>query len=183
MVVRLCLSYALAVLMMFCLISPPVYAEDVSGESPEASLSVEFAPEDGLSPVERMLNSRKESKRLEGAKFKIAKPFLKRTPMGAIVDEISMMIICPTEDDGPEAVAMTTQTLKSYILVKEIDDEMSQMAIYVDKPRGDRFSEIVIINTRPEPAIMLFSGDFTVQSLIKVGELSEQQRKHLKKNK
>ena len=30
---------------------------------------------------------------------------------------------------------------------------------------------------------MLFVGDFTVESLRKVGEVSEQQRKHLKKNK
>ena len=168
MIVRPCLSYALAVLMMLCLVSPSVHAASGSGE---------------FSPVESMLNSRRDSKRLEGTKFKIAKPFLKRTPMGAVVDEISMMIICSTEDDGAETVAITAETLKSYLLVKEIDDEMSEMAIYVDKPQGDRFSEIVIVNTRPEPSIMLFSGDFTVQSLIKVGELSEQQRKHLKKNK
>ena len=168
MIVRPCLSYALAVLMMLCLVSPSVHAASGSGE---------------FSPVESMLNSRRDSKRLEGTKFKIAKPFLRRTPMGAIVDEISMMIICSTEDDGADDVKRTNDALKDYILVKEIDDELSLMAIYVDKPQGDRFSEIVIVNTRPEPSIMLFSGDFTVQSLIKVGELSEQQRKNLKKNK
>ena len=138
---------------------------------------------DGLSPVERMLNSCKESKRLEGAKFRIAKPFLRRTPMGAIVDEIHMMIICPTDDDGQMVKNRAYEALKDYLLVEEIDDELSQMAIYVDKPENDRFNEIVIINSRPEPSIMLFSGDFTVQSLIKVGELSRQQRKNLKKNK
>jgi hypothetical protein len=57
------------------------------------------------------------------------------------------------------------------------------MDIYIDTPKGDKFSEIVLYNTRPEASIILFVGDFTVESLIKVGEASEEERKHLKKNK
>jgi hypothetical protein len=147
------------------------------------SIDIAWAGSGEVSPVERMLNSRNESKRLEVAKFRIAKPFLKRTPMGVISDEIDMMIICSTEDDTPEMALKTAEALKSYILVREIDDERSKMAIYVDKPQGESFKEIVIVNSRPEHSLILFSGDFTVQSLIKVGEISEQERKHLKKNK
>ena len=147
------------------------------------SIGIAWAGSGEVSPVECMLNSRNESKRLEGAKFRIAKPFLKRTPMGVIADEIDMMIICPTEDDTPDMAQKTAEALKGYVLVKEIDDEKSEMAIYVDKPQGERFREIVIVNARPEHSVLLFSGDFTVQSLIKVGEISEQERKHLKKNK
>ena len=136
------------------------------------------------SPVVQMLDSQKESKKLDGTKLKIAKPFIKRTPMGVIIDEIDMMIICPI-DEKKETDAVLTQAkqvLKNYILVKEIDDELSKMAIYIDNPQGDNFSEIIICNSRPENSIMLFSGKFTVESLMKVGEVSEQQRKHLKKN-
>ena len=165
--VRLYLSYILAGVLALGVAVHTAYADG----------------DDGLSPVEQMLNSRKESKRLEGAKFRIAKPFLRRTPMGAIVDEIHMMIICSTEDDTPDMALKTAEALKSYILVKEIDDERSKMAVYVDKPQGESFKEIVIVNSRPEHSLILFSGDFTVQSLIKVGEISEQERKHLKKNK
>ena len=143
-------------------------------------------PED-TSPAVQMLEAQKDSKRLDGAKFKVAKPFIKRTPMGVIIDEIEMMIICPLENNSSKAEdllpAEAKEMLKKYILVKEIDDERSTMAIYIDNPKGNNFSEIVIYNKRPDASIMLFVGDFTVESLIKVGEVSEQQRKHLKKNK
>ena len=134
-----------------------------------------------------MLDSKKESKKLEGGMFKIAKPFIKRTPMGAILDEITMMVICPLDleggKDGGHLAEEAKRVLKSYNLVQEIDDEMSTMTIYIDTPKEDKFSEIILYHTRPDPAIMLFVGNFTVDSLIRVGELSEQQRKHLKKNK
>ena len=139
---------------------------------------------DGDSPAVQMLDSQKDSKRLDGTKLKIARPFLKRTPMGVIIDEIDMMILCPLDDnkENSEILAQAGKILKRYILIREIDDERSKMAIYIDPPQGDNFSEIIICNFRPENSIMLFSGNFTVESLIKVGEVSEQQRKHLKKN-
>ena len=140
---------------------------------------------EGNSPAAQMLEAQKDSKILDGTKLKIARPFIKRTPMGVILDEIDMMIICPLEKNGgnpqdllsDEAKAM----LKNYILVREIDDEKSRMTIYIDNPAGENFSEIVIFNARPDASLMLFSGRFTVESLVKVGEVSEQQRKNLKK--
>lgn len=142
---------------------------------------------EGDSPVAVMLDSNKETKTLDGAKLKIARPFLKRTPMGVILDEINMLAICPLELDPQEDSFHFTveaqKVLKGYNLVREIDDEKSTMTIYIDTPQNDRFSEIVLYNTKPEASIMLFVGDFTVESLIKVGEVSEQQRKNLKKNK
>ena len=140
---------------------------------------------EGDSPAIQMLDSKKEAKILDGTKLKIARPFLKRTPMGVIIDEIEMMIICPLENDtqnGARLVKEAQAVLKRYNLVREIDDERSKMDIYIDTPEDDKFSEIILYHTRPEPYIMLFVGNFTVESLIKVGEMSEQQRKHLKKN-
>ena len=139
------------------------------------------------SRVLEVLDSYKEAKKLDGAKLKIARPFLKRTPMGVIVDEINMLVICPMDTTGVKkdhiSADKALKTLKEYKLVREIDDEMSTMTIYIDTPQDNRFSEIVLYNTRPEASVMLFMGDFTVESLIKVGEASEQERKHLKKNK
>ena len=142
---------------------------------------------EGDSPVVVILDSNKETKTLDGAKLKIARPFLKRTPMGVILDEINMLAICPLELDPQKDDFKFTKeaekVLKEYNMVREIDDEMSTMAIYIDTPHNDSFSEIILYNTRPEASLMLFVGDFTVESLIKVGEASEQMRKHLKKNK
>ena len=139
------------------------------------------------SPVAMILETNKDAKTLDGAKLRIAKPFLKRTPMGVILDEINMMVICPLEldpqDDNFSFAIKAKDVLKGYNMVREIDDEKSTMTIYIDTPENNRFSEIVLYNTKPQGSIMLFVGDFTVESLIKVGEESEQQRKNLKKNK
>lgn len=146
-----------------------------------------FAEEKWDSPVMGMVESYKEAKKLDGTKLKIARPFIKRTPMGVILDEINMLVICPMDITGEKEDYIPAdealQTLKGYNLVREIDDEKSTMTIYIDTPRNDRFSEIILYNTKPEASIMLFVGDFTVESLIRVGEASEQERKHLKKNK
>lgn len=143
--------------------------------------------QEGDSRVLEALDSYKEAKILDGTKLRIARPFLKRTPMGVIVDEISMLVICPMDTTGTQKdhipAEKAIQILKEYNLVREIDDEKSTMTIYIDTPQDDRFSEIVLYNTKPEASVMLFMGDFTVESLIKVGEASEQERRHLKKNK
>ena len=163
------LLHIAAALLLLC---PPLHASETC---------------EGDSPVAVMLDSNKETKTLDGTKLKIARPFLKRTPMGVILDEINMLAICPLELDPEKDDFKFTKeaekALKAYNLVREIDDEKSTMTIYIDTPQDNRFSEIVLYNTKPEASIMLFVGDFTVESLIKVGEASEQQRKYLKKNK
>ena len=52
-----------------------------------------FAGQEEESHVLDVLDSYKETKKLDGTKLKIARPFLKRTPMGVIVDEINMLDI------------------------------------------------------------------------------------------
>ena len=149
------------------------------------SLYASSSPE-AYSPAAKMLSSHKEAKILDGPKLKIAKPFLKRTPMGIIMDEIHMMIICPMDLESKDAHSLKREAqkvLQKYNLVQQIDDEKSTMDIYIDTPDGERFSEIILYNIKPEASIMLFMGDFTVESLIKVGEASEQERMHLKKNR
>ena len=69
------------------------------------------------------------------------------------------------------------------MLAHEIDDELSHMLIYVDDVKDNRFSEIILYITSPDKSILLFKGDFTVESLKKVGELSEQDRKRRIKEK
>ena len=146
-----------------------------------------FAGQEEESHVLDVLDSYKETKKLDGTKLKIARPFLKRTPMGVIVDEINMLVICPMDTTGANedqiSAVKAVQSLKGYTMVREIDDEKSTMTIYIDTPQDNRFSEIILYNTKPEASIMLFKGDFTVESLIKDGEASKQERKHLKKNK
>ena len=97
-----------------------------------------------------------------------------------------MMIICPMDLESKDAHSLKREAqkvLQKYNLVQQIDDEKSTMDIYIDTPDGERFSEIILYNIKPEASIMLFMGDFTVESLIKVGEASEQERMHLKKNR
>ena len=138
------------------------------------------------SPAMQVLKSQKNSRILSGTKLKIARPFIKKTPMGVILDDITTLVICNLENPSGSHADMLPQDaremLKGYMPVREIDDERSRMSIYINEPQGNRFTEIVIYNSRPDASMMLFVGEFTEESLRKVGEASEEERKHLKKN-
>ena len=130
------------------------------------------------SPAVKVLESGRKTKRLEGSSLKIARPILKKTPISAIMDNIEMLMICPLDSkDSDELTTRAEKMLKRYMLVREIDDELSHMFIYIDTPQKDRFTELILYTKSPDTKIMLFEGDFTVEDLMKVGELSVQDRK------
>lgn len=129
------------------------------------------------SPAVQMLDSYRSARKFEGAKMKIAKPFLKKTPMSVLMDDIDMMVICPMENADDLFTENVERMLNNYSKVSEINDDSYQMYIYIDELHGNHFSELILYITRSDRSIMVFDGDFTVESLMKVGELSEQQRK------
>lgn len=139
------------------------------------------------SPAIQTLGSLKDAKKLEGAMLKLARPIIKKTPMSVVMDNIETMVICDMGKEGkevdPELKAIVENVLKHYSKVDEIDDEMYHMLIYIDEPEGDRFSEIILYTTRKDKSVMVFKGDFTIDSLKKVGELSDQQRELRKRGR
>jgi hypothetical protein len=131
----------------------------------------------GDSPAVKVLESGRKSKKLEGTSLRVARPILKKTPISVILDDIEMMIICPLDKESSELTAKAERMLKSYTMVREINDEISHVFIYIDTPANEKFSELILYTESPETNIMLFEGNFTVDDLIKVGELSVQDRK------
>lgn len=135
----------------------------------------------------KVIESGKKTRRLEGATLKIARPILKKTPMVAVMDDIEMMMPCPigkiSKKDHGEFAGKVDKVLKDFMLVKEINDELSHMLIYVDGLEGDRFNELILYIVSPDQTLLYFRGDFTVDGLMKVGELSEQDRKRRIRNK
>ena len=129
------------------------------------------------SPAVKVLETSKKTKRLEGSTLKMARPILKKTPISVIMDNIEMMMICPLEKNGADLTAKAEKMLRNYTMVREINDELSHIYIYIDRPSNDRFSELILYTESPEAKIMLFEGDFTIEGLIQVGELSVQDRK------
>ena len=132
------------------------------------------------SPAVQTLETCRDAKTYEGAMLKLAKPFLKKTPMGFLTDKIESIRICPIDKNGKEDEAVLTakieKMLKHYSNVNEINDDSYHMLIYIDEVKGDSFSEIILYTTSSEKSVMVFNGDFTVESLKKVGEISDQQR-------
>ena len=139
------------------------------------------------SKAAKVIESGKKTRRLEGATLKIARPILKNTPMVAVMDDIEMMMHCPigkiSRKDNGEFAGKVDEVLKDFMLVKEIDDELSHMLIYVSGVEGDRFNELILYIVSPDQTLLYFRGDFTEEGLMKVGELSEQDRKRRIKNK
>lgn len=139
------------------------------------------------SEAAKVIESGKKTRRLEGATLKIARPILKKTPMVAVMDDIEMMMHCPVDKisrkDNGEFAEKVDKVLKDFILVKEIDDELSHMLIYVGGLEGKRFNELILYIISPDQTLLYFRGDFTEEGLMEVGELSEQDRKRRIKNK
>ena len=84
------------------------------------------------SPAVKVLETSKKVKILEGSALKIARPILKKTPISVIMDNIEMMMICPLEKNGAELTAKAEKMLGSYTMVREINDELSHIYIYID---------------------------------------------------
>ena len=143
-------------------------------------------PKNDNTPAIKAIQSGKKTRRLEGATLKLARPILKKTPMSAVMNDIDMMMFCPVEKNNSkdgEFAGKVKKALKGYMLAHEIDDELSHMLIYVDEVKGNRFTELILYITSPDQTILYFRGDFTVEALMKVGELSEQDRKKRIKTK
>ena len=143
-------------------------------------------PEKDSTPAIKALQSGKTTRRLEGATMRLARPILKKTPMSAVMNDIEMMMFCPVEKNNSkdgEFAGRVKNALKGYMLAHEIDDELSHMLIYVDEVKANRFTELILYITSPDQTILYFRGDFTVEALMKVGELSEQDRKKRIKTK
>ena len=139
------------------------------------------------SEAAKVIESGKKTRRLEGATLKIARPILKSTPMVAIMEDIEMMMHCPVDKisrkDHGEFAGEVNKVLKDFLLVKEIDDELSHMLIYVGGLEGNRFNELILYIISTDQTLLYFRGDFTEEGLMKVGEHSEQDRKRRIKNK
>ena len=83
-------------------------------------------------PAVKVLESGRKTKMLEGSTLKIARPILKKTPISVIMDDIEMMMICPLENkDRDELTAKAENILGKYMLVREINDELSNIFIYI----------------------------------------------------
>lgn len=129
------------------------------------------------SPAVKVLEEGKKTRRLEGSTLKMARPILKKTPISVIMDDIEMMMLCPLEKNSADLTAKAEKMLGNYTMVREINDELSHIYIYIDTPTSNRFSELILYTESPEANIMLFEGDFTIEGLMQVGELSVQDRK------
>lgn len=159
----------MAVLMMLC---PDIYASEKKAEE---------------SPAVQVLTSNKNARKLEGGMLKLARPALKKTPMAVVMDDIDMMVMYSisqkAEEEEKQFVEQAINVLKSYNKVSEINDPEYRMSIYIDNPVGENFSEIILYTSRPDASIMVFVGNFTIGSLKKVGEISDQRRMERKRAK
>ena len=125
------------------------------------------------SEAAKVIESGKKTRRLEGATLKIARPILKKTPMVAVMDDIEMMMHCPVDKisrkDNGEFAEKVDKVLKDFMLVKEIDDELSHMLIYVGGLEGKRFNELILYIISPDQTLLYFRGDFPEEGLMEVG--------------
>ena len=143
------------------------------------------AQEAGNSAAVRFLEANDDVKgakcmKIDGLMMRMAKTTLKKTPVVAIMEELDCFYMFSfKENREAEEKAFVTaaqKMLKSYMKVSEINDDISHMVIYVDKPQGNTCHEMVLLITWPSTSMMVFNGDFTEDSLRRMDEISKKQR-------
>ena len=106
--------------------------------------------------------------------LKIARPIIRKTPLGYVTDKISMMIVYPVGTNDNDFVQKAEALLKNYILAGSVNDEEKAISLYVDAPKEDCCSVILLRSFKPDNSIMVFKGSFTVKDLQEVGRRSEE---------
>ena len=116
----------------------------------------------------QLLESQKKTRRLEGGMLKIARPIIKKTPMGYVMDKITMMMICSVDSDNKALIQNAETILQNYTLAGTVNDEYNQMSLYVDTLQEEHCSQIMLRSLSPDNFIMLFKGNFTIEDLREV---------------
>ena len=143
-----------------------ITCQDISAATP---------PGDG-SEVIQLLESNRKSRRLEGGMLRIARPIIKKTPMGYVMDKITMMIVCPVEENDNDLVSKAETLIKDgYTLAGSVMDEEKVISLYVDEPKDGHCRTLILRSVKPDNSIMVFKGDFTVEELQEVGRRSEEE--------
>ena len=148
-------------------------AFSAKAEEPAKSPAVNFLEaNDGVKGAKCM--------KIDGLMLKMARPTLKKTPVTAIIDELESLYMFSfkegRESEEKAFVTAAEKMLKSYMKVSEINDEISRMAIYVDRTKGNACHEMILLITWPSTSMMIFNGDFTEDSLRRMDEISKKQR-------
>ena len=116
----------------------------------------------------QLLESQKKTRRLEGSMLKIARPIIKKTPMGYVMDKITLMMICSVDPDDKTLTQKAETILKNYTLAGTINDEYNNISLYVDTLQEEYCSLILLRSLSPDNSIMLFKGKFTIEDLREV---------------
>lgn len=139
---------------------------------------------DNPSPIETLVESSEDIKggnleKIEGFTLKLAKPFMKKTPIAAIMNNLDRMVMFSMEDTSVQDYSIfmhkADEILKDYFKITEMRKDDNLTSLYIDaSPEKSTFSEMIMYVTKPSVAIMIFKGNFTMESLKKMGELSQQ---------
>ena len=94
--------------------------------------------------------------------------------MGYVMDKITMMMICYVDSDDNALIQKAETILKNYTLAGSVNDDYKNISLYVDTPKDNCCSLIILRSLKPDNAIMLFKGCFTIEDLQEVGRRSEE---------
>ena len=126
--------------------------------------------------------------KLEGLMLRMARPYMKKEPISAVMDDIETMYMLNLKDvseaDMAKFNAELSKAVQPYTKAGEVfrEDTNSNLALYLDKPEGGVFHEMFLVVTNPDTVIMVFHGKFTEEGLLNMSALSQKRSKRKSKN-
>ena len=122
----------------------------------------------------RMLESYEEAKGVEyfnlnGMILKMAKPSIKKTPVGKAADNIENLCIFSMSDAGKEVRARFLKEadllLKGYDMVLETTEDKTTSRIYMKKADAEIIDELIVYSQGKDIAIIYMIGDIPLSAL------------------
>ncbi len=105
---------------------------------------------------------------LEGFALKMAKPKIRKTPVGKAADGITSMYLFVMDKKAeakPKFVKDLESALSAYEFALETTENDKTSRIYIKKTRPDIFDEMVIYTLGDEPAVVYMLGTLKVADM------------------
>lgn len=124
---------------------------------------------------------------LKGLMLKMAKPSIRKTPVGGVCDQLENICIFSMgevkKDTRSRFIKETDTLLKTYEKVLDEKKEGKESRIYILKSSDEIISEMVVYAIEEEISIILMKGEIPVSALEDIAARAEEQEKKSEKEK
>lgn len=106
---------------------------------------------------------------LDGLLLKMAKPKIKKSPVGKAADDIDQVVIFSMSSAKTEKKAKfmkeVSNLLQDYTKAKEVKEEETESYVYMKQEQENILSELIVLSVGEDISIIVMTGQIPVDAL------------------